>query len=103
MNLSTPTLLLTISTLAACGPRSKPKPLQPVEQVRYLATPTSPCVRKPIPPDPIPPKCSPLDRSIQTKCSDDELREWDASIYDHRDKLIRWADYVWFTCGPVTE
>lgn len=101
MNLSTLTWLLAMCMLGACGPRSKPKPLPPVEQVRYLPSQPRPCVRKPIPPSPSPPPC--LDGSTPTKCSVDELNEWDAALFDHREKLIGWAEYVWITCGPMEE
>lgn len=103
MNLSTLTWLLVMWTLGACGPRSKPKPLPPVVEVRYLPQPIRPCLSKPFPASPLPPKCAPLDASIQTKCSAEQMSEWDAALFDHRERLIAWAEYVWLICGPMEE
>lgn len=47
----------------------------------------------------MPPKCSPLDPSIQTKCSADEMNEYRSQLLDHREELLHWAQLWFYLCG----
>lgn len=91
-------ILAVLSVIfASCG--AQPKRPAPPEPVRYLPTPNKACIRQTPPADPQPPKCSPLDPSIPTKCSADQESEYLAQLLDHRESLVRWATLWFYLCG----
>ncbi len=100
MRVTTVAIACVAALLASCVRRPKPVRPKPLEVVRYLPSPQSPCVRRPPPSEPPPPKCT--DPSIPTSCSADELDEWTATLLDHREALASWSALTWRVCGPVT-